>query len=434
MDFYLFILLNAVLFVRPADLFPALDGAPVYEGVILACLAVSAPQWARQLTARRLYDRPAVAAVLGLMAAVALSHLSHGRPADAAEWGFRFFKIAAFFLLLVGVVNTPDRLRRLVGWIGLLIVGMTGLVLLQHGGVIDLPSLAPIEQGEVDPETGERFTLPRLCGAGIFNDPNDLSVILVVGLVISLYRLRDSGPSRVFWAGSLGMLGYALTLTHSRGGFLALVAAVLSLVAGRLGARRAVLLGGPLVVGLGLVMAGRQTSFDLSNSDDTAQHRIRLWREGMVLLEQAPAFGIGAGRFEDEAGLVAHNSFVHAFAELGLLGGSLFLGAFVVPIVVLFRLGGAGRGTLGPTLRDLRPFVLACVAGTAGGMLSLSRVYTLTPYLVLGLATVFLGLTGPAAAARVPKLTPRLLAAVLGLSAVFLAALHLFVRAFAQSG
>jgi hypothetical protein len=431
MDFFLFILLNAVLFIRPADLFPALEGVQIYECVILLNLAVSAPQIGRRLTARALYDLPAVVAVLGLLTAVVLSHLSHGRMSDAASWGFRVFKIVAYFLLLVAVVNNPDRLRRFVGWIGVLIVGMTGLSLLQHFEVISLPALAAIDQVEYDAETGERSTLPRLCGPGIFNDPNDLSVILAVGMVISLYQLRKPGPGRLFWAGSLGMLGYALTQTHSRGGFLAMVAAVVSVVAGRLGPRRAVLLGGPLVVGLAAVMGGRQTNFDFGNADDTSQHRIRLWRDGLVLLQQSPAFGIGAGRYEDECGLVAHNSFVHAYTELGLLGGTCFFGAFLVSPFILYRLRTA---TLDPILEDLRPVALGCVAGTAGGMMSLSRVYTLTPYLVLGLATVALRLSAPRAAGRIPSLTPRLLFAVLVLSLLFLITLNLFVRAVALPG
>ena len=429
MDFFLFVLLHAVLFVRPADIFPALDGAPIYEGVILLCLAASAPRVLARLSPRRLYEQPVVTAVVGLVVAVILSHLAYGRTTEAVEWGMRVLKIAIYFLLLVSIVDTPARLRRFVGWVGVLVVGTTALSVAQHHELIDLPALAAIQQMEIDAETGETFKLDRLCGAGIFNDPNDLSVILVVGLILALFQLKQPGPGRLFWLGSLGLMGYALTLTHSRGGFLALAVAVLALVAARLGPRRALLVGLPLVLGLAVLFGGRQTNFDLSNADDTAHHRIRLWKDGLVQLQSYPAVGIGAGRYEEEMGLVAHNSFLHAFVELGILGGTLYLGAFAVPLLVMYRLGSDdGRRTLSPTLRDLRPFVLACLAGTAAGMLSLSRVYTLTPYLVLGLATVFLGLAGPVAARRVPKLTLRLVAGVLALAAVFLLAIYVFTR------
>ncbi|HKB02897.1 MAG TPA: O-antigen ligase family protein [Gemmataceae bacterium] len=429
MDFFLFVLLNAVLFVRPSDIFPDLDGAPIYEGVILLCMAASAPKLLRRLSPRRMYEQPVVAAVVGLVVAVALSHLAWGRSAEAFQWGVQVLKIVIYFLLLVAVVDTPARLRQFVQWVGVLVLGMTGLALAQYHGAIDLPALASIQQSEVDPETGEAFKLARLCGAGIFNDPNDLSVILVVGLVLGLYQLRQPGPGKLFWAGSLGLMGYALTLTHSRGGFLALAVAVLALVASRLGSRRALLVGVPVVVGLAVLIGGRQTNIDLGNTEDTAQQRIRLWKEGLVQLEQHPVVGIGAGQCEEELGQVAHNSFVHAFVELGILGGVLYLGAFAVPLLVLYRLGSdRDRRALSPILRDLRPFVLACLAGTMAGMLSLSRVYTLTPYLILGLATVLLGLVGPVAARRLPRLSLRLVTGVLALSAMFLAAVYVFTR------
>ena len=434
MAFYLFILLNAVLFFRPAELVPALEGAPIYESVILMCLAVSVPAIAQKLTIHSLYRQPVIVGVIGLLPAVVLSLLAHGQSEEATQWGFRFFKIVLYFLLLVAVIDTPSRLRKFVGWIGLLIVSMTGLVLLQNEGIINLPALSAIDQAEIDPETGERFTLPRLCGAGIFNDPNDLSVILVVGIILGLYQARAGGIRRVFWLGSVGLLGNALTLTHWRGGFLALTGAALSLIAGRVGFRKAVLIGGPVVLGLAVVMGGRQTSFDLGNSNDTSQHRIRLWRDGLTLLPNSPVFGIGAGRYADECGLVAHNSYVHAYTELGVFGGTLFLGVFLIPLGILYRLGAAGRGSLGPTLQDLRPYVLACGAGTVAGMVSLSRVYTLTPYLILGIATAFLGMSGPAAARWCPRLTPRLIAGVFALSVGSLTGMYVFVRLFAGTG
>jgi hypothetical protein len=185
-------------------------------------------------------------------------------------------------------------------------------------------------------------------------------------------------------------------------------------------------------VGLVAVVGGRQTSFDLNSKDDTSQHRIRLWRDGLVLLRSSPVVGIGVGGYEEECGLVAHNSFIHAYTELGLLGGTLFLAAFVAPVVPLHRLGRAA--SLPPALRRLRVPVLACLVGLAGGMASLSRVYTLTPYLVLGVVAVYLRLAAPAAPAVVPRLTPNTVARILGLSVIFLVAADLFVRMFAGRG
>src|SRR5262249_38202472 len=100
MSFYLFILVNAVLFVRPAEIVPELEGAPIYEVVILVCLAASAVAVLQQLTARSLGRRPITVCVLGLLVAVVLSHLSHGSLGEAGTFGLLFVKIVLYYLLL----------------------------------------------------------------------------------------------------------------------------------------------------------------------------------------------------------------------------------------------------------------------------------------------------------------------------------------------
>src|SRR5262249_26152409 len=149
-----------------------------------------------------------------------------------------------YYLLLVAVVNTPARLRQFLGWVGVLVLALTTLALFQYHGAINLPALEAIQQFEEDPLTGERRSFPRLCGMGIFNDPNDLSLVLVWGMLISFSRLGERGAARFLWLVPLGVLGYALTLTHSRGGLLALLASLMALFAARFGGWKAILLAG----------------------------------------------------------------------------------------------------------------------------------------------------------------------------------------------
>jgi hypothetical protein len=208
----------------------------------------------------------------------------------------------------------------------------------------------------------------------------------------------------------------------------------MALFVSRFGWLKALLVGAIVLPGLFLVLGGRQTNIDLGNKNDTAQHRIRLWRDGIVLLRQSPVFGIGAGRYEEEVGLVAHNSFVHAFTELGVFGGTLFLGLFLYPLFILHRLESHKARGMHPFLQRARPWVLASAVGMAGGMISLSRVYTLTPYLLLGIVAVFLRLAAPAAPKLVPRSTPRLVFRLAVLGVMFLTAAGVFVRLFAGHG
>ena len=92
---------------------------------------------------------------------------------------------------------------------------------------------------------------------------------------------------------------------------------------------------------------------------------------------------------------MAHNSFVHAFTELGFFGGALFLGAFTAALVMLYRLRNDCHSECEcwrESTRELKrmlPYVTAMLVGFAVSMFSLSRNYFVPTYLVLGLATAY---------------------------------------------
>jgi O-antigen ligase len=88
--------------------------------------------------------------------------------------------------------------------------------------------------------------------------------------------------------------------------------------------------------------------------------------------------------------MVAHNSFVQAFVETGLIGGTFYAGAFVMAVVGLWRLGRHQEfWDHDRQFTALQPFVLAMVVAYAAGTFSLSRNYVVPTYLVLGLATAY---------------------------------------------
>jgi hypothetical protein len=434
MDFALFILLNAVLFIRPAEIVPALLGLPLYEVLSLTCLAVAAPRVLGQLQPRSLVRQPITACAVGLLGAILLSHLSHLYIWGARTTALEFFKVLLYYLLLVAIVNTTSRLRRLVYWLILFIAVLAVVAVAQYHGLVNIPSLTTLEQNEEDPVTGQMIVIPRLRSTGIYNDPNDLGLILVVGVLLTLYGLfdREAGAARFGLAAPLGLFLYALVLTKSRGQFLALMAGVAVLFQARYGWRKTLLLGGTVLPVLAVLFAGRQTS--LSTSHGTSQERIRLWSQGLDLLRGSPLFGIGAGEYAERAGLVAHNSFLHCFTELGLLGGPLFLGAFFCAGRGLWGLNARRRRLGSLRLQRLCPCLTATVFAYAVGLLSLSRPYSAPTYAVLGLAVACLSLARPAGAAPRLRLDGLLLRRLAFASASYLVGIYCFVRAFARWG
>ncbi|HSZ58794.1 MAG TPA: hypothetical protein VK797_24205, partial [Tepidisphaeraceae bacterium] len=183
--FGLFVLLNAVLFVRPAEIFISLEGLPLYELLILTCLMATMPRLWQGLSLQRLRAQPITGCVIGLLFAVAMSHLSHFDLYGARLCTMQFLKIVAYFFLLVTVIDSAPRFRLfclfLVAFIGI----ATLLALLQYHGFVHIASLEAIQENDYDAANDSLNSFYRLCSTGIFNDPNDLSLILVVGIALA---------------------------------------------------------------------------------------------------------------------------------------------------------------------------------------------------------------------------------------------------------
>src|SRR5437879_8317318 len=110
LGFMLFILVNAALFMRPTEMFPDYFYSQTYLVLILSCFLVSIPSVWKQLPARALTAQPISLCVLVLTLAIVLSHLTSFKIEDAFISGWEFAKIALYYLLFIGLINTPSRL------------------------------------------------------------------------------------------------------------------------------------------------------------------------------------------------------------------------------------------------------------------------------------------------------------------------------------
>jgi O-antigen ligase len=428
--FALFILVNATLFLRPAELIPAVEGKPIYELLILSCLALSLPALTQRFGRDRLREDPITVCVLGLLVAVILSHASHFHFSEAIADGLLFFKLVVYFALLVTLIDSEVRLRRFLCCIAGLTLLVCVIALLHYHGYWQLASITTsIERpdGQYDPESGQPVLVYRMCATGIFGNPNDLSRIIVIAMLICVWGFGGAGLiGRVAWLGSGVLFGYALTLTYSRGGFLALLGGVGSLLVFRYGIRKAAMIGAVAIPVLFAIFAGRQTNLD--TSEGTAQQRIQLWSEGFAMLRSSPIFGIGVGAYSDQVGLAAHNSFVQCFVETGLIGGTAFTGAFLIGCYGLYR----SRVQHQVRSRQLLPCVTSILVAYAVGMLSSTRSYTPTTYIVLGIAASYLqllrGESSSSPAALWSRVSLPLFARLAAVGCLFLATTYVYVR------
>jgi hypothetical protein len=457
MAYLLFLLANAALFFRPAELFPALGDLQLYLYFITAAIVCSMSAIENQLRVKTLIQQPINLCMLGLTLSVATSHLAAGNMSLAGQGLFSMLKVLLYYLVLVSVVNTTARLRQFLLVTAVCSSAMIFVSVIDYHRFVgewsgradlyevreqekDLPDNVPKQLRHVTdldgstPDGDPRWVF-RLCGLGMFHDPNDLAILAVVTSLMCLYFLTDrNSSSRHLWAGPLLLMGYAILLTHSRGGLLAFGMAGMAWVAVRYGGKVALTIGacGALAAPLAL---GRQG--DMSVSGGTGQQRIQLWADGLAQLKSMKLpFGIGEGRYHEVAGLVAHNSYVHAFVELGFLGGTMFFGCFLFAIWSFYRLKRDHITLRDPELTRMMPFIAAILAGWCMGMASLSRVYVPPTYMIVGAAAAYINLAG------YYRLKPRPLVALDQLvaqrwvlcSAGLLACCFAFVRLFARWG
>jgi putative inorganic carbon (hco3(-)) transporter len=451
MDYLLFLMVNAILFLRPSEIIPELAGVRIYETVIVCCLVCSLLSVARQFSLSALAARPITVGVLLFWPLCGLSQLMRLDLTLAGDCFWDFFKIVVYYLLLVGVVNTPARLRNFLAALAVFITVLTMVAVLRYYGVITItpPPMIKLEEKDrrdkkddgtsvtvddkyFDNATGEEKIVKRLRGTGIFNDPNDLCLALVTGILLCLYGLGEArlGPARVFCVLPLGLFMFALRLTSSRGGLLGLVAGLGVLFTCRYGWRKAVLLGGlALPVMLAVFGGGRMTDISQAASEGTGQARLQLWRDGMVLFKEQPLFGVGMNEYQSHARQVAHNSFLHAFTELGIAGGTVFLGLFYC---AFFGLRHVQRAyVLDRDLHRMLPYMLALVGAYGVGILSLSRNYEVPTYTMLGLAAAYLAMVPVYPAGAKLRCSGQLALRVEWLSLIFLLFTDLVVRFFA---
>jgi len=92
--------------------------------------------------------------------------------------------------------------------------------------------------------------------------------------------------------------------------------------------------------------------------------RLEAWANGLEMFKSAPIFGIGFNGFADVYEITAHNSFVLCLAELGVLGSTLWMALLVTTTMGLNRIIGVRKKRPGRFLGLLRLFEASSIAST----------------------------------------------------------------------
>ena len=400
----------ATQFIRPAEIIPGLAGVPLVIG--MAALSGAAAGVSLLLRPRNIAAARADKYVLAFWGAVTISNVASGWFGGALVAWVDFLPTVFCYFLLRAAVEHDWQVRGMVRLlIALVFVQAVNGIVQYHTGV-GLGGVATVGDG-------------RIQGTGIFQDPNDLgmALVIVVPFLASAVLTRgDWVRPRVLAAALAVPVLVAIVYTNSRGSVLALATIVALSLHQRFGRITATVLGAVLVAGL--LLGGPSRAQELDAGESSAQGRIEAWAEGLAMLKSHPLFGVGYGRFTDYHSLVAHNSFVHAAAELGLVGAFCFVGVFYAHF--------GGLSAAGRRLRDDPRAARSCrdFRNSATGALVcaffLSRQYVVPLYVVVALGASLERMTAPVADG--PRSAPFHLAGVAATTIVATAAVYVMVR------
>jgi len=266
----------------------------------------------------------------------------------ANTWGsvLRYALNLAIFPIVFTAIREPKHMRWVTG------AFVVGAALAAAYGLSQAPSnsaaaVSSTAAGDLDRATGT------------VGDPNLLASVLVVGIVMAGAVALDSvrsAAARLCSCGAMVLCMAALIATASRGGVVALSAALIASVifAGpRYRAAAAVIATSIAVILIGFfAFVASQAQVDRITTADGGSGRTDIWKVGWRMFEANPVHGVGEGNFQatsihyvlakpgaidrvtffvDEP-TVAHNLYLEILAEIGVVGLAGFLAIVVLSI------------------------------------------------------------------------------------------------------
>jgi putative inorganic carbon (hco3(-)) transporter len=380
------LLFMVTYFARPEDWIPGLASVPLAKiAGVLALLAfvLSLGQIRQRL------PREVICLMLLIVQLFLAAFLSPVWSGGAFFRTLNFAKVPLIVIVMALSVRTEKRLLRL---------------LFVQAAAVAVISAAAIWKS--------RLLVGRLEGIGNYSNPNDLALAIVISLPLCLALLFCSRKKiwKACWIVAMLAMTYAIFLTASRAGFIALIVMTAAVLWGfGIKQRRYYLVALTAVVGIVLWLSSAGTlkgrlqgivdpTSNVASAYGSSEARQALfWRSIHVTMEH-PLFGIGAGNFDSISGNWhdPHNSYTQMSSEGGMP-------AFILYIVILWcgfeNVTAAKRRAGGrPKLKVLADALRASMFGFMAGSYFGSDCYQFFPYFLIAYTTALLWIARKSAA------------------------------------
>ncbi|MES2625956.1 MAG: O-antigen ligase family protein [Pseudomonadota bacterium] len=292
------------------------------------------------------------------------------------------------FILLTTLLDTRKKL-----YVILVIIFITSMIMVLNGYY---QTIDPAGIGLVGNLAYQNENYLRINYVGFFNDPNDLGMFLAMALPI-VFFLKMKSPKLLklpFWGAVFAIL-YGIYLTNSRGTLLATVGLCGYWFWTTYGTKKTIWVSAAALPVLFVVFSRFRT---ITTEEESAEGRLEAWYEGYQMLLSNPIFGVGNNQFLEYHFRTAHNSFVLAFAELGIVGLFAWCALLTSTMIILLKIAKKTYLPAGINEDDPRyieaheesliakMFIFVFIA-FFGSAFFLSRTYTPPLYFMVGLAT-----------------------------------------------
>jgi len=372
-----------VYFARPEDWIPGLARVPVAKltgGLILLALVFS--------FGKIRWHMPREITFLCLMVAQLWLSIPFSPvwKRGALDVTVNFSKVLPLVIVIYSTVRSLKRLR----WV----------VLVQAASVATVAVASIVHASRLG---------GRLQGVlhSMWGDPNDLAVLISLTLPLCLALAMTTGDywKKIAWGFAILAMFYAVVLTASRAGALALAVVVLVSLwqLGIKGRRFWLLLLAPVATIVIWLYAGHslrqrlvETRVDAAlgiagtEASESARQRKELLLRSLQVTAEHPLFGVGPGNFVIVSGVwhVTHNSYTQISSEGGVP-------AFVMYVLVFWRAIANLRDIrkFRQTRRAFRLFSITLEASLAAflvGSFFLSLAYQLFPYCLVAYTSALL--------------------------------------------
>jgi len=287
-------------------------------------------------------------------------------PFATRESAIHFLALFFFLSVLIVLLDSAARIRRVVGAITILGFAYSFFAILQ--AVLSPTKIYGIYEAS---RPFGSFVNPHNYAAFI-----EMAVAVPMGLIFTGAIVKDK---RLLYVTAIALMGVSLLLSGSRGGLIAFVSEIIFLVLLTTGTKSrsklalrlslAVLLFVSVIAGA--ILVGGETSLtrvaDTAQTGDLTTGRSNIWSVTLDVIKDNLPFGAGFGAFgvaytphDAMSGLErveqSHNDYLQVLADAGIVGA-------LIGLFFLFRLFVAGKAATGIRNTYRRGIAVGAIAG-----------------------------------------------------------------------